>query len=989
MALGVGTTNQQQAVLDKALGTLKAGGEVYINKYSRARMRDGKIYTWNPQVEPNGFSIINGDKARLAKAIAAGKISIITKADLAAGLTPKPSVPKPKTNPKPKLQGKANDDSSKKEPPKNNLKVRKDADPELTTSKRLKNPLGALSSYNYQISLYMITPDAMQTFRADGFKSISKIGTVFANQITDIEGAGITAGAYIVAQSGGINNQFESRAPSFGFDYSIDNLSFEVACSKETGSPAAEYNFNFTITEPYGFSFISNLKRASQAISDYNNRIAKKKAEIAKKKAAAAKQREKSKEGETNPNRQGDQTSTTPQTDNSNTSTGSSSTPSNPDNATKQLFVLGIRFFGYNASGKPVRGTDTTAATNSFNSVLLNGDNSIITQEIDPGNTSYNLFERYYPILLTEVKTTLDGKATRYDCVATGLAMEALGTKRGMINNNITVTGSTVGEQLDDLMAQMNKEQKNLQKKSTEVGYTYDIKYASEYDASRIRNSKIVSKADLDKYKWPGSGAEKTQESNSNTESQQAKPKNDARTLTIKGQTSIIQAINQIVAQSSFLEDALRTVFTTSLEPDQDKSSAPALDLSGKKTIEWISITPDISNLKWDSNTADWKYDLNYVLNVYDTPVLDTAYTNPGKKYYGPVKRYEYWYSGTNTEVLKYQQVLDNNYYTTFISDDFGKDAKDKKANQNGGQNTQDATNGSGNASGVTSSKVANQKTGQPTQGKQGMGMEAQNSYLTSLFDISAQATATISILGDPDWLMATNNTQEGLDETTVYNKFYGTDGFAISPSGGQVFFEIDFKEAIDYKSEGMEIPTKDGSGVSGAPGTLSINSSIMFWKDPKSVSKLVRGLSYSCNKVKSEFRNGMFTQTLTANLNTFADAGSIDDGTGRENNNPTTNSGPNKGNSNATTSNNGLLKAPEDQIVVSAKGARITPSDPLPADIKVTTQGLRLTAPTPTTGDLTVTTAGIPTVVLPSSPKVSIPLPGPGGPGSGFGGET
>lgn len=901
--------NQQQAVLDKALATLKAGGSVPINKNATARMRDGKIYLWNPQVL-DAYSIIMGDKARLAKAIAAGKISIITKADLAAGLTPKPSVPKAKTNPKPKLKGKANDDSGKKKPPKNNLKVRKDADPELTTSKRLKNPLGALSSFNYQISLYMITPDAMETFRADGFKSISKIGAVFANELTDIEGAGITAGAYIVAQSGGINNQFESRAPSFGFDYGIDNLSFEVITSKESGSPAAEYNFNFTITEPHGFSFISNLKRASVAISDYNKRIAKKRAEIAKKKAAAKKQREAQKKADANKSRQADQTSTQPQTDNSNTTSGTPTSPANPDNPSKQLFVLGIRFFGYNASGKPVRGTDTTAATNSFSSVFLDEDGNPVTQELDPGNTSYNLFERYYPVLLTEVKTTLDGKATRYDCVATGMGMEALGTKRGMINNNITVKGSTVGEQLDDLISQMNKEQKNLQKNSTTAGYTYDIKYASRYDANRIRSATIVSKADLDKYKWPGSGADKTQDSNSNTESQQAKPKNDARTLTIKGPTSIIQAINQIVAQSSFLQDALKTIYTTALEPDQDKSSAPALDLSGKKTIEWISITPDISNLKWNSDTADWVYDLNYVLNVYDTPVLDTAYTNPGKKYYGPVKRYEYWYSGTNTEVIKYQQVLDNNFYTTFIDDNFGKNKDDKKANQDGGTNTKDAADGSGNASGVTSSRVPNQKSGQPTQGKQGMGMEAQNSYLTSLFDVNAQATATVTILGDPDWLMATNNTQEGQDESIVYNKFYGTDGFAISPSGGQVFFEIDFKEAIDYKSEGTDIMINEKGGVTGAPGTLSINSSIMFWKDPKSVSKLVRGLSYSCNKVKSEFRDGRFTQILTANLNTFADAGSNDDGKARENTNQSTNSGPNTGNANATTTDKGLKDA-------------------------------------------------------------------------------
>jgi hypothetical protein len=139
-----------------------------------------------------------------------------------------------------------------------------------------------------------------------------------------------------------------------------------------------------------------------------------------------------------------------------------------------------------------------------------------------------------------------------------------------------------------------------------------------------------------------------------------------------------------------------------------------------------------------------------------------------------------------------------------------------------------------------------------------------------------------------------------------VYNKFYGNDGVSINPGGGQVFFEIDFKEAIDYKSGGQNIATKDGGGVTGAPGTMSINSSILFWKDPKSISKLVKGISYSLTRCKNTFSGGVFKQTLYANLNTFGDSGSNDDGKAREKPAQRTGSGPNKGNSNATTNKNG-----------------------------------------------------------------------------------
>lgn len=1014
--------NDRQEQLNKAMATLKAGGSVYLNKYSLARMVDGKIVVYNPQVtQLSEFQAGNATltKKKLAAAIAAGKVSVISQAQLAAGLNPKPSVPKPAGNAKPKkkVKGTADDDKGKKKP---KVKLRTEADPELSTGKRLKNPLGALSSYNYQLSLYMVTPDALEIFKENGYRDINKLGVAFAGANRPIvDNQAVSAGAYIVAQTGGVNNTFEQRAPSFNFDYTIDQLQFEIVGPKDGGAATAEYDFQFVITEPYGFSFISNLKRAADAIKDYNDRLNKKKIAAAKRKAAAQAQRtRKRNSGGNSKNRglgdtklwtsaktetvasvvaknratqQGNYYNTRFQSNNDilagvrGTKPGSkpkasasaiqaanqknypdagfhskflgsanakkpaagaktqakSQGPAKPKgtgpstgtplNPSRQLFILGIRFYGYNASGQLVRGTDTTAANNAWGGVIDGA-----TQEIDPGNNSYALFERYYPILINEMTTVVDGRETRYQCKAQSNGMQALGTKRGQINNKIEITAETVGEALDNLMSKLNKEQQKLNN-NTGSGYNYDIKYASEYDADRIRSAKIVSKADLDKYKWPGSGAKNTKESNANTETTKGqKPKNNSRKITIAEGTPILQAINQIIAQSAFLEDALRTVYTTALEPDQDKEGLPELDLSGKKTIEWFHCTPDTANMTWDEDRADWLYDINYILNVYDTPVLDTAYSNPGKKYYGPMKRYEYWYSGTNTEIRHYKQTLNNDYYATFLDPNSGKNKDDKAATKNGGVNTKNASNASGNGAGATTPLTDNQRTGEPTQGKQGLGMEAQNSYLTSLFSPSAMAMAEVTILGDPDWLMSTTRTGIGVNESTVYNKFYGSDGYSISPAGGQVFFEIDFKEAIDYKSGGQDIDIGN-SGVTGAPGTLSINSSILFWKDTKSISKLVRGISYALTTCRHTFRNGVFEQVLKGTMNTFGDAAANDDGKARENKGAAkSNSGQNKGNGNATTTTKGFkfkesigdvikrVQKDKERAAAAERGARI-----------------------------------------------------------------
>ena len=90
-----------------------------------------------------------------------------------------------------------------------------------------------------------------------------------------------------------------------------------------------------------------------------------------------------------------------------------------------------------------------------------------------------------------------------------------------------------------------------------------------------------------------------------------------------------------------------------------------------------------------------------------------------------------------------------------------------------------------------------------------------------------------------------------------VYSKYYGTNGFTINPNGGQVFFEIDFKEGVDYKH---------------TDGLFNINDQIRLWKYPPSVAKKIKGIAYLLINVKSTFRGGAFTQELTAAIPPFGD---------------------------------------------------------------------------------------------------------------------
>ena len=241
---------------------------------------------------------------------------------------------------------------------------------------------------------------------------------------------------------------------------------------------------------------------------------------------------------------------------------------------------------------------------------------------------------------------------------------------------------------------------------------------------------------------------------------------------------------------------------------------------------------------------------ITYLIAPYETPVVMSAYANNGITYYGPHKRYDYWYTGLNSEIVSYEQTLDTAFYNVAL--------------------VPSTSTGEGKGGPVDVPLVPNQRTNMPRIGRTDVGAEAQNSYLTSLYDPAAWASAKITILGDPDFLIQDAESKDGIGQ--VYNKFYGTNGFTIKANGGQVFIEIDFKEAIDFDHN---------------KGTLSINESVLFWKYPESLSKIIKGICYQVIKVESNFNNGKFTQVLTCNIATFGDS-KTDTAAGRENPNQT-----------------------------------------------------------------------------------------------------
>jgi len=623
---------------------------------------------------------------------------------------------------------------------------------------RIQNPLSSLSSYTYQTTLYMITPDAYKAFIESGRTRIDAIKNAKdANAAADTDNN--LSGAYIIAQSGGTNNTDGTRA--FNLDFYIDDLKVtNVLQGPATGTSSNDLKMSFNIYEPYGFSLITKLTRAANLL-----RSVSKVANYSK-----------------------------------------------MNNATRQFFILGLRFQGYDERGEVL--SESTFPKDSFNA--------------DSGG----VFERFFDIYISSFKFKLDGKVTVYNIEAVPIGPgTAMGVKRGRIDSNVELQGATVKDVLDDLVAHLNKEQQKLadaDPKKESKPTKYNIVYVGGAK-ELIGDKSIVNIADLVKTTWPmGEGIPNLAAVNANTEFKTL-PNSTKRSLKFKNGGSVLQCIQNIITQSEYMAQALTTLFANEVDPNTKPNSPDVKKNDKPKTFRWYNVSSEVKVLGFDNSLKDFTFEITYIIQPYDAPYVKSQNLQATTKYYGPHKRYDYWYTGKNSEIISYEQTMNNQYFNATV---------------NPGATT--ASSGGGYDVPSSAGKFVNEdKTGKLDVSKQ-----TQNSVITSLFSPADYAMVKITIMGDPDYLM----TESASSLNSVYRQFYGK-GFTINPNGGQVFIEIDFKEAIDYNHN---------------DGLMDINKSILFWNYPKEIQNMVKGVSYMVREVQHSFSKGKFTQELTCNINTF-----------------------------------------------------------------------------------------------------------------------
>lgn len=693
----------------------------------------------------------------------------------------RPPISPPVPAPAPqRAQNKVSDDAT----PQNTSAAKPVAQGTNLNQEEIKNPSPSAPPVSNQ-ALEQQLRNSLSKFSSYTYKL--SMYALTADNVNDFSRTGKwdTSKLELMIQSGGMNTSLDApRSKWFNYDFGIDNVEIvSIISSKVTGAATHSYDFKFQVFEPYAMTLPSRLV--------YLHRDLRRRSSIVK-------------------------------------------DIDQDIDAVNMPFLLVIRFFGYDANGELMDASDSVSL-------------SPYTETNDRG-----AFERAFPLLITKLSFRLDNKVTVYDIQARLINEVFYGTKRGIVDAPITISADTVAAAIggspgtsNGLLDQINKHLKSLTGTNNE---DKRIGLADEYrivfkDAS-IANASMVDKNNWTKETTPLASVNNTSQVNAKKSVETTTASRSKRTFEVAPGTPILTAIDQIITQSTYVSDALKS--NTIESPPPLAGERGVVNNPNPKKMFWYNITPSVEIIGQDPIRKDFAYRVTYYVNKYAVPFVKSMYIDGYSPYPGPKKIYNYYYSGQNTEILSYEQQYNLLYFTTIAS--------------------------------VTDAGIEFNSTGAPAQpkpttgadatGKKASKFELANTLKTYLYSPGDQLQARIRILGDPDFLLTSSD--------LLATRYFAPEGSrTITPDLEPVFIEIGFKQVEDYGVSGA-YPAKFNND-----GLLSPNNNIVFWDYPPEIAKQCEGrMIYHLYRITSRFNDGKFTQELTCGLPNFtnsSDSGGTD----------------------------------------------------------------------------------------------------------------
>jgi hypothetical protein len=251
--------------------------------------------------------------------------------------------------------------------------------------------------------------------------------------------------------------------------------------------------------------------------------------------------------------------------------------------------------------------------------------------------------------------------------------------------------------------------------------------------------------------------------------------------------------------------------------------------------LQWYRITSSVKVIGWDDIRKDYAYKIIYQVIPTSVSSVKSPFF-PEKRFNGTQKRYKYWFTGENTEIIDYEVDFNALYYVSSSP----LVAQDKGSISSIGETT---------------------NPGPPDQSIHGgsdLSSDPAARAASVLYSPTDYALLSMRILGDPFYIQQGDIFWRsfGVSDT---DPGYLPDGSADFDSG-EVLLEVDYQTMEDYDEEtGMAdvrpIELKDPQEVD---NTTTVSGNVY------------KGLIYQVTQVNNNFSKGVFTQDIQGVLKQY-----------------------------------------------------------------------------------------------------------------------
>jgi hypothetical protein len=701
----------------------------------------------------------------------------------------------------------ANDDITELDP----VVVTAQREAEVRTITPQGNVLDRFHNYTYNASVYVLSPEQFAAYQLQPRKTISGYNLLFQSGGA-ATGSGVERGA---AAGRADSNIQDNRNPAFPLDYYIDSIQIEhLILGRATQAAHGVTNLKFTVVEPGNISLLDNMYRAVQ---DLNPEL-----------------------------------------------TGQV-------NYAAAIYLMVIRFYGYDLDGRPVR-VGAAAAD--------------VTQT-DPDA----VVEKFIPFRIKQINWTVSNQLVNYQIegVAVGQIIAAA-TRRGTIPADIQISGATVKDMLagdpvysaqqatnsapgagttaltgqpqtdpsespttatarlpqappkatgagnksasliSGVIGAMNRKQQELRANGI-------INEEDEYEivfgpgAEKIASA-TVTKPSKKVAKDRTAGAVPVSKGNTSSLSPDKQGMDvTSRNFAIPAGTQLLQVIDQIIRNSSYITDqATEVVDETSNQPEGNPKP------NKQSGMQWFNVLMQATPQKYDAKRNDFAFKVRYLIVPYATQDFYSQYF-PRPPFRGLHKSYPYWFTGENTQVLDYQASF-NKLFTITVTGGPGSNPLQQFREQ------------------LTSSMrdypfiQAQARSTESDVGADGRANEVAANAAEYLYNPSDNAQGKLRILGDPAWIQ--QGTAAGIADSATYTtEPFNADG-TINFDAQDVLFEIAWQRPEDYSQD------------TGLADPYARTQASRRDREP------IQSVIYRARKCTSYFNQGRFEQDLEGTLYWF-----------------------------------------------------------------------------------------------------------------------